>query len=231
MTNPYATFTERPVYGLLAPVIWPRSYMRLFYLLIGFPIGLAYFVVYVTGLSLGVGLAILGVGLVLLALIILLARPLALFERAQAVHLIGEDVPPFRARPLKDERVTTWLEDAFTSGATWKGFLFLLLKFPLGMASWIAVVVVFSLVLALLFAPIVMASGGRIDLGFWQPATVGESFWLVPAGVLGYVVAIHLFNGLAWSWGKLARLLLGSRPAAAAPPMPARQMAPQPLPV
>jgi hypothetical protein len=159
MTNPYATFSARPLYGLFAPVIWPRTYTRLFYLLIGFPLGLAYFVVYVTGLSLGIGLSILGVGLVLLALMVLLARPLGVFERAQAIHLIGEDVPPFRKRPLPDEKLTTWLEDAFTSGATWKALAFILLKFPLGMFAWIAVVTVFAFVLGLVFSPIVVAAG------------------------------------------------------------------------
>lgn len=230
MTNPYATFFERPVHGFFGPVIWPRSYTRLFYLLIGFPLGLAYFVIYVTGVSLGFGLAILGVGLVLLALMVLLARPLGMFERAQAVHLIGEDVPPFRAAPLADDRVRTWLEDAFTSRATWKAFLFIILKFPLGLACWVAVVTVFATSLGVIFAPIVVAAGGNVNMGIWQPATPGEAAWLTPVGILGYILAIHLFNGLAWSWGKLARVLLGSRPRPAAPaPAALRPMVPQPL--
>lgn len=230
MTNPYATFSERPVYGFLGPVIWPRSYTRLFYLLIGFPLGLAYFVVYVTGTALGLGLAILGVGLVLLALMVLLARPLGTFERYLAIHLVGEDVPPFRAAPLADDKLTTWLEDAFTSGATWKSLLFLVLKFPLGLASWIAVVTVFSLMLGLVFSPVVVAAGGNVQMGIWEPTTPAEALWLVPAGLLGYVLAIHLFNGLAWSWGKLARVLLGSRPRPATPaPAALRPLVAQPV--
>jgi hypothetical protein len=227
MTNPYERFFDRPLVGIFGPLVWWRSYTNLFYLLIGFPLGLAYFVLYVTGFSLGLGLLVLGIGALILAVMILLARPLGIFERALANRLLGAGVPPIRRQPLPDDELRTWLEDVFTSPVTWKSLVFLSLKFPLGLASWIAVVVGLSVVLAFLAAPIVFAAGGELYLGFWEPATLRESFLLIPFGLVGYILAIHLFNGLAWAWGRFARLMLGvGAPSPPAAPVPVLHPAP-----
>ena len=55
--SPYATFSTHPLRGIFGILAWPRTYTNLVYLLIGFPLGLAYFVFYVVGGSLGIGLA------------------------------------------------------------------------------------------------------------------------------------------------------------------------------
>lgn len=213
MTSPYATFSARPLRGIFAPVVWRRSYANILYLLVGFPLGMAYFIVYVTGFALGIGLLILGVGLLILAVLVLLARPLAALERALAVHLLGVPVVPPRTEPFSSDDPWRWIRGVYSSGATWKGLLFLILKFPLGLFSWMAVVVGLSVVGAFVVAPIAVALGAHASIGFWSPATPGEALLLVPVGLVGYVVAIHLFNALAWAWGRLARLLLGGKPA------------------
>ena len=62
MSNPYSTLFDRPLRGILAPVVWGRTYFNLLYLLIGFPLVPSYFVLYLIGLSIGVGLLVLGIG-------------------------------------------------------------------------------------------------------------------------------------------------------------------------
>jgi hypothetical protein len=46
--------------------IWGQTYLNLLYLLLAFPLGLFYFVLLVTGFSLGFGLLILWVGVIIL---------------------------------------------------------------------------------------------------------------------------------------------------------------------
>jgi len=48
-----------------------RTYLRILYLLLAFPLALTYFVLIVTGLSVGLGLSVIGVGLAILVLTML----------------------------------------------------------------------------------------------------------------------------------------------------------------
>lgn len=213
MTDPYRRFFERPLYGVFAPVVWPGTWKRVFYLLLGFPIGLAWFVYYVTGLSMGVGLLILSIGALILAAMFYAAMPLGLAERWLADLLLDADVPEtgFRA-PAEDEGFWAWAKDAAKNPVVWKTHLWLLLRFPLGLASWLAVVVGLSVSMAFVFAPIVVALGGQVRLGGWyDPASPVEALGATAMGLVGLVITIHLLNGIAAGWAALARLLLGRR--------------------
>lgn len=66
-----------------------RSYLNAVYLLLAFPLGIAYFVFLLTGWALGVGLTVIWIGLVILLLVLLLSFALSAFERQQAIHLLG----------------------------------------------------------------------------------------------------------------------------------------------
>ena len=48
----------------------PQTYVNVFYLLLSFPLGIAYFVFLVTGLSVGFGLVVIWVGVPILALVL-----------------------------------------------------------------------------------------------------------------------------------------------------------------
>src|SRR5205085_11063541 len=72
------------------------TYLRIVYLLLAFPLGTTYFVLLITGLSVGVGLSILGVGLVILALTVVGCLFVARFARALAISLLGGSALPFR---------------------------------------------------------------------------------------------------------------------------------------
>ena len=65
------------------------------YVLLGFPIAIAAFVLVVTGLALGAGLLVIWVGVPVLALTLLAARGLATVERAQLPAVLERP----RARP------------------------------------------------------------------------------------------------------------------------------------
>lgn len=210
MNDPYDRFFESPLYGVFGPLVWSGTWKRVFYLLLGFPLGLAYFVFYVTGLSLGVGLFVLAVGALVLGVVVLAALPLGAGERWLANRLLDADVGPtgFTA-PHAQEGIVEWLKETLSNPVTWKAHVFLLARFPLGLASWLAAVVSLSVAGAFTFAPLVLAFGGEVRIGSWAPATPIESLALTGVGLAALVASVHLLNGIAWAWGAMARRLLG----------------------
>lgn len=219
----------RPVSAYFGVLARPRSYATLLYLLIGFPLGLVWFVLYVTGVSLGIGLFILGFGAVILLLALLAARPLGGLERQLAVHLLGAEVPPADRMPPLENGFLVWLGAAVSSRVTWTRLVFLLIRFPLGLASWLVTIVGLTVVGSFVFAPLVDTLGGNVQLG--PRALVGGEVWLLSiAGLLLLPLVVHALNGVGFLWGWLARLLLGVRPAPAAGVVPAASAPASPLP-
>ncbi|MBW3660440.1 MAG: sensor domain-containing protein [Gemmatimonadetes bacterium] len=209
MTNPYREFFQRPLQGVFGPLAWPGTWARLFYLMLGFPLGLSYFVFYAIGLGLGVGLLVLAVGALIVAIVFFAALPLGIIERWLANRLLDADVGPTGFEAPGDEGFVEWVKDTLANPVAWKAHLFLLLRFPLGLASWLVAVVTLTVSGAFVFAPLVVAFGGRVNLGPWSPATPAEALPLTALGLLAFLASIHLLNGIAWSWGALARVLLG----------------------
>jgi hypothetical protein len=230
-TSPYATFASDPVRGIFGILAWPRTYLNLVYLLIGFPLGLAYFVFYVVGGSLGAGLSILGVGLVILFLLILAAWGLSLFERVLANALLGAEVPSPGPTAI-EEGGWPWVKSVLGNPVTWKGLVFQLLKFPLGLGSWIVTIVVLAVVGGFIAAPLVVQFGGTIQIDPWFVADTQREAWIATAiGLAAIVPALHLLNGLAFIWALFARVMLGRRqPRDAAPESWAPSAAQTPVP-
>ena len=107
-----------------------QTWLNLGYNVLAFPTGLAYFIVLVVGISLGVGLAIVIIGLGILLATLATWRGMAALERGLARGMLGVPIPP--AADRRDlpfiERVQRWLRDP----VTWKSLVFVALKFPLG---------------------------------------------------------------------------------------------------
>ena len=78
--------TDEPARGSLlgsvfGVVVRLQTYLNLLYLFIAFPLGLAYFIFLVTGLSVGISLVIIWVGLPILLFMLAAWWVLAIFER------------------------------------------------------------------------------------------------------------------------------------------------------
>ena len=190
-----------------------QTYLNLVYLLLSFPLGIAYFVLLVTGFSLGVSLSILVVGIGLLIALLAACYGIAAFERQMTISLLGVDIPPMQTRPWPDG----WMERLkalLTNPVTWKSLVYLLLRFPLGIASFVAVVVGLSVPVSLMAAPLVYRLPGvTYDLGAWQVITMNDAMAAAVIGALLLFGALHLLNGAAWVQGKLAEVMLGSMEA------------------
>jgi hypothetical protein len=209
-TSPYSTFASNPLKGVFGPVIWPQTYLNLFYLLLGFPLGLLYFVFYSVGVSLGGGLLIIAIGAVVLFLVLLATWALILFERELTIRILHEPVPPAGYAPIGGDGME-WLKSLVMNSVTWKGLAFLILKFPLGLACWIAVVVIVSVVLSFIASPVIFAFGGNIQFGSWYVVRYWETALLSLMGIVAILPAVHAINGMGYLWAKFARVMLGKR--------------------
>lgn len=198
-----------------------RSYGNLLYLALAFPTGLAYFIFLVVGLSLGLSLAIVWVGLPILALVLAMSFGLAAAERQLAIHLLGARVPPMLpAAPAAETTVWRRVRDFLENPVTWKGLGYLAVKFPLGLLSFVLLVVLLSVAGALLATPFVYP---------WLPIALFDmpidNLWgALACGIAGAalaLVSLNLLNLLAAGWRELAQVLLGSPRFAAtvAPPI------------
>jgi hypothetical protein len=195
-----------------------QTYLNMLYLFAAFPLGVIYFVFLVTGFSAGIGLAIVWVGLLILAGMLAGWYGLILFERKLAIEVLREPIPPVQPNDLSGKNL--WQKFKATLGNTvmWKGLIFLLAKFPLGIASFTVLVTLLAVSLALTGAPFYYTwVHPVVDLTFgpltWQPVwiidTLGEALLISLGGLLLLFISLHIFNALAWASGKFARLMLG----------------------
>lgn len=213
-----------------------QTYLNYLYLFLAFPLGLIYFIFLVVGISVGLATLILWVGLLVLLIVVGGWWLLAGFERVMAISLLHVDIPPMTTP--RSEKAQTSLErlGAFLSNpVTWKGLIFLLLKFPLGIISFVVLVTLTAITLVLITSPFtynfvqpeIWFWGG----GVWRIDTLGEAFGGMVLGFLMVFISLHIFNGLAWISGKIAQFLLGNpQPVQAAVPMQTSDAQPAPTP-
>ena len=163
-------------------MVSPQAYLNLLYLLAAFPLGLFYFCFLVCGLSLGAALTIVWVGVPILLLVGAGWWALASFERFMAIHLLKEGVPAMHRPPVEDAGIWRRCLEYLTNPVTWKGLLYLFLKFPLGMVTFVTLVVLIALTLALVSLPFTYQSqqffqGGFLSAGrfTWQVDSLGKA--------------------------------------------------------
>jgi hypothetical protein len=193
--------------GFFGVVADSRSYWRVLYLLVSFPLGQFYFVFLMTGIALGCSLLIIGIGIVILALTMTAWRKLAVFERELAVRWLAIEIPP--ASPEAAPAAGFWrrFKTRLADPATWKSLAFLLAMFPFGIFAFVITVILASFTLALLTAPLTYRFGS-FNTGTWPPTAEFALLCSVLGAGLG-VVSLHILNGVALLWGVFARWMLG----------------------
>ena len=207
-----------PFFGVIAD---PQSYLNIVYLLLGLPLGIAYFVFLVTGISVGFGLVVIWVGVPILVLVLLGSWAMCQLERVLAICLLKEDIPPVAhtGQPEADgpslsteERllVGAWrrLKGHLSSRLTWTGMSYLFLRFPLGIATFTIAVTLIAVAGALLGAPAYYWVGEGIELEIWRVDVLWEALMLTLVGIPAVFVALHLMNATAFLSGRLARVML-----------------------
>lgn len=209
---------------VVAPFLDLRTWGSVVYLWLGFPLGLLWFIGMVVGFSVGVPLTILWIGFAILAATLAGVWLAEGLERQLAIHLLGAAVPARLALSSGDK--PAGVRQVLGSSALWKGMLFLLLRFPLGLATWIFSVVSFVVSFTFVVAPWVELSGWEdldlvvdLDRFFWAIDSPGELWLLSLIGLLLLIATFHAHRALGFAWARLAEWLLGGAvPAPAAPP-------------
>ena len=204
-----------PVLGVLAR---KRTYRHLALLLLLFPVGIANFVFVVTGLSVGVALLPLVIGVPILGLVLVgttwLARPYATL-----LSTVADREVPCAGFSFGHEGFWAGLKGLATTPRPYVLLVAFLISFPLGVASFSVVVVVFALAVALLLAPVagpLPMTTYRVSQN-WALTTPVE--WL-GAAVLGFVLLVAGFWAVTLAGEALERaaaaILAGGGDGAAA---------------
>ena len=197
-----------------------QSYLNLIYSFASFPLGIFYFVFLVSGLSTGLSLAIIWIGIPILFLVGVIWWQFARFERSLAITLLKEDVPMMIGPKKDDARIWIRIREYFVNPVTWKSLLYLFLKFPLGMATFVIVVSLVSFTLSFLTMPLTFRLLGNFQIGlFTHP---NQSLWIIDSlrdallavviGLFLWPITLHVTNGIAWVHAKFARLMLSINP-------------------
>ena len=223
MSSPYRS--TNLIKKTLGVFLWPQTYLNIFYLLLAFPLGVAYFVVLVTGFSVGVGTLVIWVGVPILLLVFLVSWGLTWFERELAVRLLNQEIPSVSSpnslqvnsdettRNLSSEErvfIRLWrrLKSHLAKPATWTGLIYLFAKFPIGIASFVMTVVLISVSFSLIAMPI-HYRWSETRIGTWRVDTLNESFIFVAVGLVVLLISSHVFNLSAFLIGRFARFMLG----------------------
>lgn len=229
ITPPRASMTAR----ILAPLTSRWTYTRIAYLLISFALGVAYLPALIAGSVTGGVLIWTWFGLAILIAVVLGARWAGDLEALLARRLVGIEIrrPPTwyeRDVPLREQAKQILIDPS-----TWTGVIYLFSRFPLGIVALVTTSVAVALPVTLILAPAAYegwgpffgtgpdsVSEGWLDLLGWRIDTAEEAWAVVPLGIVGLFVSLHLLNLEAWLLGQWAKLMLGSR-ARDIPPPPA----------
>ncbi len=206
-----------------------QTYLNMLYLLAAFPLGVLYFIVLITGLSVGIGSLIIWIGIPILLLTMIAWEGFARFERLLMRHWLHVPVR-YRADPqVADLPWTRQFLARLRAPVTWTSLVYLFLEFPFGIFSFTVVITLFSASFSLVFGWLAYlidtmiyqsAGGGYTSSVYFVPIT-GQlqggaiAFFLILflLGIPATIATLHVLNGLTYAWGQLARLLLGGQSA------------------
>jgi len=190
----------------------PRAYASLFYMLLSLATGTLYFCWAVTGLSLSISLLILIIGIPVLLLFLATTRAISLVEGWLIEAMLGVRMPR-KPRSFRDEgswldRVKMWFSDY----RTWTTLLYMLIMMPLGVIYFTVAVVLLSLSLSLVAAPIVQLFIGdpMIWIGPWGAFWIELWMWpfFVAIGAILFLCTLHLARWIGRGHGLIAKTLL-----------------------
>jgi DNA-binding transcriptional LysR family regulator len=201
--------------GFFGVIAEPRSYANILYLLLGLPLGTLYFSVIVTGVSLAIGLTpLMLLGIPLTIAFWYVNRAFMHIERGLAAGLLRERIEPVRPTPAWPGGLWRHFKAVIGERYGWRGMLYLLLRFPVGVFTFTLAITLVSTSLGLTFAPTWMWTSDDLTWGGTTFDPFPWSFALVPFGIVLTFVSLHLMNALARACGRWTRWTLDGADAA-----------------
>ena len=199
-----------PLRRFLGVAAQPDSYRNIVYLLIGFPLGTFWFTVLVTGVSVAISMLVVALlGIPMLVGLWYVTRSFANVERSLANALLGQHL--LRSPMRSPEHGNLWvrLRSMTRDRDRWREFGYLLLRFPIGVATFTAAVSGLATPLMVAYAPIVVRYDEQ-PFGDWALSSRMEdvasgspwSWLLVPLGLVMLIASFHLMNSVATACGR-----------------------------
>lgn len=188
-----------------------ETWAALFYLVLSFPIALAAWVVLVTLIAAGGGLAITVAGIPLLVLTMYLWCWYADLERLLANTLLDAGVRPLPFTGEGTGNLWQRIKVRLRNRYTWRALTFaMLVRFPAAVAGFSLVTVTLLWSLELVGTPAVVAAGGTFDFIGWKIDTWSEAAVAAPLGIALVVPSLHAIRLGGLLSAKVIRLLLQS---------------------
>ncbi len=198
----------RDFLGIIAK---PEPWLNILYNLISFPLGIFYFVFLLTGIVLGFSLLILWIGIFILLFVMLAWWYLSVFERELAILFCRIKIPPMKRENSNGKSILDRFVLHLKQPVTWKGLLFLFLKFPIGIIQFVVTVSLISVIGALISAPFTY-SYVDINFGLFYINSLPVAIFFCVLGFILVFPVLHIFNLFSKVLGQLALVLLGCEP-------------------
>lgn len=213
--------TRDPVFSAYFGVLLrPQTYLNLLYLVLAFPLGLLYFILFSAGISTGLSLLVILVGIPILLAMVGMGWGLAAFERVLNRALLGARIP-------EDEEPATWqnLRESYggftfqtlmaylRSGVWIRHSIYLGMKMPFGVFAFTLAVTVVGVGGGLLLAPLSMLAGGwGLFVGNPPFVDVAGSLIAMVMGLALLPLGLHLTNWVAALWRAFGESTLSPAP-------------------
>jgi len=183
----------------------------LIYMIFALVTGIIYFTWAVTGISIGMSMIFLIIGIPIIILFLYSVRGIGFVEGRLVEALLGERMP--RRSKFTNKNIKLWdrIKELLTDRTTWTGILYLILQLPLGIIYFTIMIVMITVSIANIFAPIV-----HIIWDFPIIQTGNYEYylpnWLLPlmtlVGFLLLTITMHLAKFIGKIHGKYAKALL-----------------------
>ena len=201
------TYGNSPIDKIFGVVLEKQTYKNIGYLLLSFPLGLLYFLILIPGISLSFSLMFIVAGFPLMLGVLLLSDHLLSFERYLLRTVLNQPVFLERRQLPPHGRIFARLGERLAQRYTWKGLFYLLLRFGMGLVSFILVMVLAPVSVALITLPVTYRFGDMHIFGT-TVATFDQALICCTIGAILALVSTHLFNAWTGLWKRVAAALL-----------------------
>ncbi len=200
---------ERSYQGFFTSLFDPQTYRNIIYLALSFPAGLIYFILLTVGLSLGFGLSFILIGIPIVLAVMLATQWAADVERSLSNSLLQTEIPLASNSTLREMNGLGGMVRAALRGSSWKALIYIALKFPLGLMTFVTLTVVGGIVGGLLSAPYAVATGSQeYAFGDWIINTPLEGFIVMAFGLILLPFALRLLAAMGDMWRGINEALL-----------------------
>jgi signal transduction histidine kinase len=178
------------------------------FLLFSFVIGIFWFVLLVSLISTGLGLAITLIGIPILLLTLVAAQLGGRFERWRINVMLDDEIrDPYR--PLPEGTFWQKLRAYVSDWAVWRDTIYLFLLFPIGVIEFVILTLSFSIPLHLLTMPFWYDFAQQNSDGPpWLASNLTEALALAALGIPALIVGLTAIVGTTRAHHAFARILL-----------------------